>query len=615
MNTGVLRGRDTESFLIIDVTGSTGRALTAVEFRARTIRFTGTLGQSTTFRLPVSATEDPGKSWCFENQTSGGFTVTLAAPAGAGVAVAPGSAITAFYDGVRFTGETSAATTGIPAMVSGVSTLFPLIVTNPQIGDAISFVATGGGEFVNSPAGAAIGSPIASGTTGAVLFIGPGPVLAQDATNFFWDDTQNFLGLGTNAPAYRLHVKDPTTFSSVTFELGDDAQQAAVRLYPGIIASGGNTLVETGGFIARGYYWTGAASIGVDTWLRTSMGAVTPTYYLALGVGATDRFWIRQDGQTTLGASTPAASGGITQAVVLQGSVFLNGLMTVNDTVNVALGTGSGTKWGTAAAQLQAWWGGTPGVQMTPSGGTTADLLDSLLTQMSSRGLIAPYVTPTSIATYLFIDPRNFAGAHNDPVSTLTDSSGSSRSATAAGSLRALLQVSSNLSPNGSRLLSFDGVDDSYTFVGAMFAVGSGCMITIAGNFLSTAAAGAVVFSDDTDQRPQLIVETNTTSKYAFRDEGHTFNFGSFAAGWQVLQWVFRPPSGGTGVAEFYKNGVSQGTTTWNWNPNASTGFRISGNAGGAVPLKGYLGPVIITPGDVSDLTREGLRMWISAHY
>lgn len=47
-----------------------------------------------------------------------------------------------------------------------------------------------------------IGDTVVGGTEGSVLFVGPGPVLAQDNANFFWDDTNNTLISGgtTNIP-------------------------------------------------------------------------------------------------------------------------------------------------------------------------------------------------------------------------------------------------------------------------------------------------------------------------------------------------------------------------------------------------------------------------------
>lgn len=50
-------------------------------------------------------------------------------------------------------------------------------------------------------------TPFTGGTAGSVLFIGPGPVVAQDNALFFWDDTNNRLGIGTATPTMPLHVE------------------------------------------------------------------------------------------------------------------------------------------------------------------------------------------------------------------------------------------------------------------------------------------------------------------------------------------------------------------------------------------------------------------------
>jgi hypothetical protein len=53
------------------------------------------------------------------------------------------------------------------------------------------------------------GSPVTtppSGVSGAIQFSN-GSAFASDATNLFWDDTNNRLGVGTNAPAQRLSIK------------------------------------------------------------------------------------------------------------------------------------------------------------------------------------------------------------------------------------------------------------------------------------------------------------------------------------------------------------------------------------------------------------------------
>ena len=53
--------------------------------------------------------------------------------------------------------------------------------------------ASGGGG-----SGMAIGDPVVGGTLGSVLFVGAGPVLAQDNAKFFWDDTLFDLHIGNS---------------------------------------------------------------------------------------------------------------------------------------------------------------------------------------------------------------------------------------------------------------------------------------------------------------------------------------------------------------------------------------------------------------------------------
>ena len=97
-------------------------------------------------------------------------------------------------------------------------------------------------------AGAAIGGAVTGGTTGSVLFIGAGPVLAQDNANLFWDDTNNFLGIGTAAPAVSLHVAS-----------GQIAAPAGTASAPG--------------YAIVGDLNNGIFSPGADRWSVTTAGA------------------------------------------------------------------------------------------------------------------------------------------------------------------------------------------------------------------------------------------------------------------------------------------------------------------------------------------------------
>lgn len=60
------------------------------------------------------------------------------------------------------------------------------------------------------------GTSVGGFTAGSVIFAGATGKLAQDNTNFFWDNTNDFLGVGTNAPAARLHLAGNTTAAAWT---------------------------------------------------------------------------------------------------------------------------------------------------------------------------------------------------------------------------------------------------------------------------------------------------------------------------------------------------------------------------------------------------------------
>jgi len=79
--------------------------------------------------------------------------------------------------------------------------LSPNIVSSLVFNDANGFDGTI--NLVGSVATLTITTAL---TTGSVGFIGSSGALLQDNANFFWDDTNNRLGLGTNAPTTALDV-------------------------------------------------------------------------------------------------------------------------------------------------------------------------------------------------------------------------------------------------------------------------------------------------------------------------------------------------------------------------------------------------------------------------
>ncbi len=74
---------------------------------------------------------------------------------------------------------------------SGAATLIGSTLNIPQY--------SGGGSM-------AIGGSITGATVGSVLFAGTSGVLAQDNASFFWDDTNNRLGIGTATPTADIDI-------------------------------------------------------------------------------------------------------------------------------------------------------------------------------------------------------------------------------------------------------------------------------------------------------------------------------------------------------------------------------------------------------------------------
>lgn len=83
-------------------------------------------------------------------------------------------------------------------------------------GDTVTGADSGGKTVITIGSGGSIGSTVTSGTTGSVLFVGPGPVLAQDNANFFFNDTSNNLGIGTFNPLAKLDIISGDIYSRFT---------------------------------------------------------------------------------------------------------------------------------------------------------------------------------------------------------------------------------------------------------------------------------------------------------------------------------------------------------------------------------------------------------------
>ena len=112
-----------------------------------------------------------------------------------------------------------------------------------------------------------LGAPIGV-TPGSVLFGGAGGVLAQDNTNFFWDDANNRLGLGNATPTRTLDVTGLGRFNAVSNPGGilriEVPTSANVASFIGT-GSTGNIQFGLNGTVAVLFSSSGDIGIGIDT--------------------------------------------------------------------------------------------------------------------------------------------------------------------------------------------------------------------------------------------------------------------------------------------------------------------------------------------------------------
>jgi hypothetical protein len=109
-------------------------------------------------------------------------------------------------------------------------------------------------------------------TSGSVLFSN-GTTIAQDNANLFWDDTNNRLGIGTNAPASRLEVNGNITipYDETAFMIGNNNDVGIVK--------------KLG---AQGFYAFGSAFDFVVAQSNTTNIFPSNTFTPRLSIGATD---------------------------------------------------------------------------------------------------------------------------------------------------------------------------------------------------------------------------------------------------------------------------------------------------------------------------------------
>ena len=130
-------------------------------------------------------------------------------------------------------------------------------------------IGTSAGWEVESSGG---GSP--SGVSGAIQF-SDGSAFASDAANLFWDDTNNRLGIGTNAPTNLLHVSNTARLSNIYIgqaantAISNTGSDTTINLNNGVGIAGSSIITPTARLHVQG---SGSTSATTSLLVQNSAG-------------------------------------------------------------------------------------------------------------------------------------------------------------------------------------------------------------------------------------------------------------------------------------------------------------------------------------------------------
>lgn len=144
-------------------------------------------------------------------------------------------------------------------------------------------------DGTGNPLGVALPSDV-----GAVLYIGPGPALKTDVNNFFWDDTNHYLGIGTSAPLTQLHVvassvanmeriQSPTTITVTDAVSGGATTLTSASAGFANVAVG--ALIQGTGFTAGTTVTAKASSSSITVSNTVAAGTYTVTFSHITDIG------------------------------------------------------------------------------------------------------------------------------------------------------------------------------------------------------------------------------------------------------------------------------------------------------------------------------------------
>jgi hypothetical protein len=176
-------------------------------------------------------------------------------------------------------------------------------------------------------------------TTGSVVFAGASGIYTQDNANFFWDDTNNRLGIGTTSPQGTLHVtrnhgSQPVPFGSEPQVVVGGAQGGAgVQGYMGSLwfasSDSGTDFSKASGIVGNSLGdFSPTSSAGHLEFYTTASGSITPT----------ERMRITSAGDVGIGTTSPAQKLDVNGNIVTRGNGTEGGEININNPDNLSIG-------------------------------------------------------------------------------------------------------------------------------------------------------------------------------------------------------------------------------------------------------------------------------------
>ena len=239
-----------------------------------------------------------------------------------------------------WTCETDAGAGGGITTLAGLTDASINIVTGSNgltISTSSALITLGLTQGLNTTSSPTFSGVTLSGlTNGSILFSTSSGVVSQDNSNFFWDDTNNRLGLGTSSPTANLDVWGSSGQTALLFNI---ASSTGTTVFS--VASTGATLIQPSQDVVQAFRVLNAAGtevLTIDTAnQRVGIGSTSsPASLLSIqgNSGSTDNF-LTIASSTGITFLTVDSRGGFSQ------NIASGSLSTVGDITDTSL-TGGG---------------------------------------------------------------------------------------------------------------------------------------------------------------------------------------------------------------------------------------------------------------------------------